>query len=257
MVNRQDVHDDAAWWPEVFHDLAEATSAQDAFHRACRFIERLGFSFCSFGVRFPTSVASPSIAVLDSYPAGWMEDYTKQNYVRVDPTVALGATLDEAIVWTDHLFARAPDLWSDAKTAGLRVGVAQSSWGASGAFGLLSIAREAGPLSDVEIDWLRPRLRWLADNAHPRMQTCLAHGAGLNFSARLTSREHDVMSWTAEGKTSWEVAQILTISESTVNFHIKNAIAKLNAKNKVHAAVKASSLGLLFGETADSVTYQS
>ncbi len=53
------------------------------------------------------------------------------------------------------------------------------------------------------------------------------------------------MCWTAEVKTSGEIAEILKISERTVNFHINNAIAKLDTPNKTAAAVRAALLGLL------------
>lgn len=40
----------------------------------------------------------------------------------------------------------------------------------------------------------------------------------MNFS----KREKKFWKWTAEGKTSAEIAMILSISENTVNFHQKN-----------------------------------
>ena len=64
--------------------------------------------------------------------------------------------------------------------------------------------------------------------------------------AQLTAREIEVLRWTAEGKTSNEIAQILSISERTANFHINNILVKLGALNKTQAAVKAAVLGLLF-----------
>jgi LuxR family transcriptional regulator len=41
------------------------------------------------------------------------------------------------------------------------------------------------------------------------------------------------------------VADILRIAERTVNFHINNAVVKLNANNKTAAAIRAAVLGLL------------
>ena len=51
----------------------------------------------------------------------------------------------------------------------------------------------------------------------------------------LSKREIEVLSWIKEGKTSWEIARILLISERTVNFHVRNVIKKLDAKNRTHA----------------------
>jgi LuxR family quorum-sensing system transcriptional regulator SolR len=54
-----------------------------------------------------------------------------------------------------------------------------------------------------------------------------------------------VLRWTADGKTSGEISSILNIAGRTVNFHINNAISKLNAANKTAVAVKAAMLRFL------------
>lgn len=64
-------------------------------------------------------------------------------------------------------------------------------------------------------------------------------------SVQLSSREVEVLQWTGDGKTSAEVSEILNISERTVNFHIGNAMTKLNAANKTAAVVRAAILGML------------
>jgi len=50
----------------------------------------------------------------------------------------------------------------------------------------------------------------------------------------LTKRELECLHWVAQGKTSWEIAQILGISERTVNFHINNSLAKSGCANRHH-----------------------
>jgi DNA-binding CsgD family transcriptional regulator len=61
----------------------------------------------------------------------------------------------------------------------------------------------------------------------------------------LSARELDCLHWAALGKTSWETALILGLSEHTINFHVKNACAKLGADNRRAAVVMAIRLGLL------------
>jgi DNA-binding CsgD family transcriptional regulator len=60
-----------------------------------------------------------------------------------------------------------------------------------------------------------------------------------------SEREKACLSWTALGKSSWEIGRILAISENTVVFHIKNAMKKLDAHTRMVAAVKAILLGLI------------
>jgi DNA-binding CsgD family transcriptional regulator len=61
----------------------------------------------------------------------------------------------------------------------------------------------------------------------------------------LSGREKEVLNWLKEGKSSWEISVILSISERTVNFHIYNIMQKLEAVNRPHAVAVAASLGLI------------
>ncbi|PLX69644.1 MAG: hypothetical protein C0603_01565 [Denitrovibrio sp.] len=63
--------------------------------------------------------------------------------------------------------------------------------------------------------------------------------------SNLSERELSVITWLKYGKTSWEVAKILDITENTVNFHIKNIKRKLNATNRQHAVAIAIAQGIL------------
>jgi DNA-binding CsgD family transcriptional regulator len=64
-------------------------------------------------------------------------------------------------------------------------------------------------------------------------------------SDRLTAREIDVLRLARTGKTGWEIASILGISQATSTFHMKNAIDKLGASNKTHAVILAVEQGLI------------
>lgn len=62
---------------------------------------------------------------------------------------------------------------------------------------------------------------------------------------RLSLREIEVLKWTKEGKTNWEISVILGISERTVKFHMMNIFKKLNAVSRGHAVAKAFESGVL------------
>jgi DNA-binding CsgD family transcriptional regulator len=61
----------------------------------------------------------------------------------------------------------------------------------------------------------------------------------------LSKREYEVLNWIKIGKTTWEIAQILAVSESCVNFHIDNLRKKLNAVNRGQALAVAVAAGLI------------
>lgn len=67
----------------------------------------------------------------------------------------------------------------------------------------------------------------------------------MHSDVRLSERERECLLWVSVGKTAWETAAILGRSQRTVEFHLTNAIRKLNAANKVHAAAIAIRNGIL------------
>lgn len=54
-------------------------------------------------------------------------------------------------------------------------------------------------------------------------------------NGELTSREREVLHWLGRGKTSWDIASILRISERTVNFHVGNIMQKLDVSSRAQA----------------------
>jgi DNA-binding NarL/FixJ family response regulator len=61
----------------------------------------------------------------------------------------------------------------------------------------------------------------------------------------LTSRELEVLKLIRDGYRNKQIADQLAIAETTVNFHIKNLVAKLSAKDRTHAVTIAVRRGLL------------
>jgi DNA-binding CsgD family transcriptional regulator len=61
----------------------------------------------------------------------------------------------------------------------------------------------------------------------------------------LTRSELECLYWAGLGKTAWETAGITRRNQRTVEFHLANAIRKLNATNKIQAAAIAMKIGLI------------
>ncbi|HLN10619.1 MAG TPA: response regulator transcription factor [Xanthobacteraceae bacterium] len=60
-------------------------------------------------------------------------------------------------------------------------------------------------------------------------------------SVHLNDRESETLTWAARGKTSAEIARILSLSKRTVDFHLDNARHKLGVATRIQAAIKAAS----------------
>jgi len=77
------------------------------------------------------------------------------------------------------------------------------------------------------------------------------------LASRLTLREIEVMVLVACGKTSWEIARILEVSEHTITRHMYNVCKKLNVHNKVSAVVVALRNGIISYDDIDFSKTQS
>ena len=55
----------------------------------------------------------------------------------------------------------------------------------------------------------------------------------------LTSREREALWWAAQGKSAWEIGEILHIAKRTVDEHTQKAARKLGAVNRTQAVAIA------------------
>ncbi|MFK0093710.1 LuxR C-terminal-related transcriptional regulator [Pseudomonas sp. NPDC090592] len=62
----------------------------------------------------------------------------------------------------------------------------------------------------------------------------------------MTSRELEILRWTADGKCASEISRILFISENTVIYHVKKLLAKTGCANKLHVVAQAIGNRLLW-----------
>ena len=71
---------------------------------------------------------------------------------------------------------------------------------------------------------------------------------------RLTPREREVLRLLAGGARGTEVAERLGLSGETVRTHIRNAMRKLGARTRIHAAVLATRAGVLDEDAGSAQT---
>jgi DNA-binding response OmpR family regulator len=61
----------------------------------------------------------------------------------------------------------------------------------------------------------------------------------------LSDREAEALTWSARGKTSDEIAQIIGLSRRTVDFHLDNARSKLGVATRIEAVANAVAAKLI------------
>lgn len=85
-------------------------------------------------------------------------------------------------------------------------------------------------------------LRRVLPHLHDAMTRVVGSQSPKPGQYTLTDREREVLHWVREGKTNWEISQILSLSERTVKFHVSNLLAKMGITRRAQAAAMASEM---------------
>ncbi|MDD5333740.1 MAG: autoinducer binding domain-containing protein [Rhodoferax sp.] len=203
----------------------------------------LGFEHCALGLRAAQPFSGSRAIVLNHYAAPWWVRYISEGSLHTDSTVLHGRRTHTPLNWNDKVSGSARQLWDEAQRCGLRVGWTQSSLEVIGVADMLTLSRSREVRSAVELASQEIKLRWLVNVSHLTLSGIFV--SRLREQIPLTAREIEVLRWSADGKTSGQISEILAVSENTVNFHVKNAVAKLQTANKTAAVARAAKLGFL------------
>lgn len=88
-------------------------------------------------------------------------------------------------------------------------------------------------------------LEMAVDALEQALQKNLFCSSAESTPLRLTPRELECLQWCALGKSTWDIGQLLNISEAAVNFHMTNIRTKCGVNSRRQAATKAIQLGLI------------
>lgn len=195
------------------------------------------------------------IAAVGNTPPTFLVTHADLKRIRVDPVMQRLQSEPTPFAWDQGFYARRGfgHLWEDQAPHGYRVGIAASIAVGDGQRLFVGIDRhDPLPSSEPMLTRLQADLQLLAVHAQVAARRLLGKPAASEMSAmrlpHLAPRELDVLKWTDQGKTAYEVGVILGMKERTVNSYLESAKDKLGVVGKKELAVKvAKALGLLQG----------
>ena len=85
----------------------------------------------------------------------------------------------------------------------------------------------------------------LANCAHVVIKRMLFPDSVAKLASELTRQEFECLKWLAQGKSNPAIADILNISDNTVEFHLKNLFRKLKVATRVQATIVAVEMDLV------------
>ncbi|MGJ8561386.1 MAG: helix-turn-helix transcriptional regulator [Litorimonas sp.] len=219
-------------------EVEVSETVQDVFEASRRFTTAIGGTSLLIG-----KVANPVAQggkVSHFGMADWPDEYSQEwidnDYVFHDPIARLALRSRTSFDWETA--------WQQADRVGrgildrgrdfeLKAGIAVPITAGNLPLGIVSMSYDERPSEET-----LARLDVVAIHAYSRMLRLLDIGEEMPI-VPLTKREVDVLTFTAVGKTAWEIGKIYGIAESTVHKHLRNIIEKTHAMNKTHAVTIA------------------
>lgn len=230
----------------VMASVLDAKDEMEFFSRLGIATRLCGFETFVFGLQIPKADGTIEHHVTSAYPEAWQQRYSEKRYVEHDPTVAYCQTHTEPLVWSESTFQQAMPLLEEASSYGIRFGISVPVHERIATKSMISLARDR-PLDDDprEITELLAAAKVLSSCAHFAASRLFSQKLEESPRPSLTPQEERCLRWVAQGKTAWEIGQIMRISEPTVVFHLKNLMKKLDVINRSQALAVAIRLGLI------------
>jgi LuxR family quorum sensing-dependent transcriptional regulator len=201
-------------------------------------LARFGFTSFLICERPNVKVSKPTF-LINGWPRDWNDHYIQHNYYRYDPIAAHSERTYNPYEWSEvSVDAEANPRANEVLRAG-------REFRRNAGF-VVPVYRPDRPPGSVTMCGERPELEQNAKRSI-HFISLYAYGKAIELATNevsdssrpLTQGEREVLTWTAAGKSAWEISAILDIAEDTVNWRLKQAYTKLNAVNKVQAVVNA------------------
>ena len=215
--------------------VATVTAALDAMETA--------FGRFGFKTVIVTGLPNPDqrfeqVVLAKRWPAEWFKLYTANDYIRVDPVARLCGRTHNPFEWSEAPFdaerePRAAEVMNRARDFNMSQGFIVPVHGDGARNACVSIGGTHLDLNRRS----KPALHLMAMYGFERIRTLLAPAP--TKWHRLTPREREALAWAAQGKSAWEIGEVLGISQRTVEEHLAAAGRKLGAANRIRAVAIA------------------
>lgn len=243
----------AALLEGVFERAADATCDLDLERALIEFTERHECTSANLMTALESSEGGVTFANVVHMPSAYMASFNDFEGARFDPVMSHMRQSSLPLLWTRQTYANVGQEreWEHMEAHGLSCGAGVALHMPGGrhlALGLdrrSAFSRRPERLTALfgEMQLLLSHVTESAFKIHDPIHR--AADVHRSFSPALTPRELEALRWTIDGKTAWEIGQIMAITERTAVKHLTNATTKLQCATKAQAAIRAVRLGLV------------
>ena len=230
--------------------LLEVRSRDEFQSAIVKFAQHLGFDRVAAITVHERLPGHTDFIPVHNAPAAYVEQSQTMENGRRDPVMQHCKTSGRPIVWDQSTYLKTghEDLWEQQAPYGYRTGIAMALHMPEGRHFQFGVDRDqALPKDPRTLSQLVAAVQLFtayAQEAAARVFVPLPLEPE-DSAARVTPRELEILRWTLDGRTAWEVGKTLSISEAMAVSQANSAMRKLHCVTKLQAALKAQRLGLL------------
>lgn len=227
-------------------EIASLKTQFDIFRYMKRLTEGFGAkAFMVLNLPAKTSLDLSSNSVITNWPAELIGLYDQQGFLANSPVLrrlrrsTAPFSYDMAETSIERRDGTSETVLSLFDRFGMPRGAYFPTHDSNGARGAISFAGDREIFSFQEMT----TLTFISLHVFDRLAEI--RNMDIRVTDSLTDREIDCLNWTAAGKTSAEIAEILKLSEHTVNHYLNRATKKLDTVNRTQAVAKALRIGII------------
>jgi DNA-binding CsgD family transcriptional regulator len=233
---------------EGYLSVLESRNRDEFLGEVVRFAKRLGFETVSATTVIDHFLGESEFITVDNTPQNYLDVFEDTGRARQDPVMQHCKHQSVPIIWNQETYVNVglADQWDVQARYGYRTGIAMALHMPEGRHFFLGVDRDQSlPSNRGELTRMVADLQLFAVHAQEAASRIMTPAMRDSDAPSLTPREVESLRWTMDGKTAWEVGNILGISERTAVLHVNNAMHKLGCVNKHQAVLKALRLGLI------------
>ena len=230
-----------------FTAVLNARSSDELLTEVVRFTRQLEFETVSTTLVIDHMLGEPEFITVDNTPAAYRQVFKNRQDGRRDPVMQHCKRNSVPMIWDQRTYTAVQqgDKWEAQARFGYCTGIALALHMPEGRHFFMGVDRDRALPQTAELTRMVADLQLFAVHAQEAAQRVLLPATAQTEVPNLTPRELETLRWTMEGKTAWEVGNILGITERTAVLHANNATHKLGTANKHQAVLKALRLGLI------------
>ena len=232
-----------------FTSVLQVKTRDELLSEVVRFATGLGFETASAMAVVDHFRGEPEFLWVNNSPPAALDEFAgKADYGLRDPVMQHCKRASVPIIWNQETYTAVGEgaLWEAQAHFGFHTGIALALHLPEGRHFFMAVDRDQPlPASSAEVTRMVADFQLFAVHAQDVALRVLLPQTPQPDIPNLTPRELESLRWTMEGKTAWELGNILGISERTAVLHINNATHKLDCINKHQAVLKALRLGVI------------